>query len=82
MAAARPQAGALTAAYSTLSPQLVGTRKEKAVDWQPIRFHSSRADTVQKSPGSVTKTLRVLDMDVVRSILEELKSVDVNSDGR
>lgn len=32
--------------------------------------------------GTVTKTLRVLDMDVVKKILEELRSVDVNSDGR
>jgi hypothetical protein len=39
-------------------------------------------ETKQKSPGHVTRTLRVLDMDVVRKILEELKSVDVNADGR
>jgi hypothetical protein len=30
----------------------------------------------------VTKTLRVLDMEVVKKILDELRSVDVNSDGR
>ena len=34
------------------------------------------------SPGQVTKTLRVLDMDVVKKILDELKSVDANSDQR
>jgi hypothetical protein len=39
-------------------------------------------ETKQKSPGHVTRTLRILDMDVVRKILEELKSVDVNADGR
>jgi len=39
-------------------------------------------DVVQKKPDKVTKSLRVLDMDVVKQILEELKSVDVNSDGR
>jgi hypothetical protein len=35
----------------------------------------------QTSPGTVTKTLRVLDMAVVKQILEDLRSVDVNSDG-
>jgi hypothetical protein len=44
--------------------------------------YSSRADIVQQSPGTVTKTLRVLDMSTVRAILEELRSVDVNADGR
>jgi hypothetical protein len=43
---------------------------------------STKHETTQKSPGHVTRTLRVLDMDVVRKILEELKSVDVNADGR
>lgn len=33
-------------------------------------------------PGYVTKSLRVLDMDVVKKIQAELRSVDVNSDGR
>jgi hypothetical protein len=36
----------------------------------------------QNAPGHVTRTLRVLKMDVVRTILDELRSVDVNSDGR
>lgn len=39
-------------------------------------------ETTQKTPGHVTRSLRVLDMDVVRKILEELKAVDVNADGR
>ena len=39
-------------------------------------------ETTQKSPGHVTRSLRVLDMDVVRKILDELKAVDVNADGR
>lgn len=39
-------------------------------------------ETSQQVPGRVTRTLRVLDMDVVRNIQEELRSVDVNSDGR
>jgi len=43
---------------------------------------SSRADVVRSTPGHVTKQLRVLDMDVVKHILEELRSVDVNNDGR
>ena len=46
------------------------------------RLYSSRADIVQSSPGRVTKSLRVLDMDTVKTILEELRSVDVNADGR
>jgi hypothetical protein len=40
------------------------------------------ASTQERQPGSVTKTLRVLNMDVVKQIMEELRSVDVNSDGR
>ena len=49
---------------------------------EPRRLYSSRADIVQSSPGRVTKSLRVLDMDTVKTILEELRSVDVNTDGR
>jgi hypothetical protein len=49
---------------------------------EPRRLYSSRADIVQSSPGRVTKSLRVLDMDTVKTILEELRSVDVNADGR
>jgi hypothetical protein len=36
----------------------------------------------QKEPGHVTKKLRVLNMDVVKQILAELRAVDTNSDGR
>lgn len=36
----------------------------------------------QKVVGSVTRKLRVLDVNVVKKILEELRSVDVNFDGR
>ena len=36
----------------------------------------------QKTPGTITKRLRVLDVDVVKRISEELRSVDANSDGR
>lgn len=43
---------------------------------------STKHETLQKTPGHVTRSLRVLDMDVVRKILGELKSVDVNADGR
>lgn len=43
---------------------------------------SSSHEKIQKTPGSVTRTLRVLDMDVVKNILNELRSVDTNSDGR
>jgi hypothetical protein len=43
---------------------------------------STSHETKQKTPGHVTRSLRVLDMDVVRKILEELKAVDVNADGR
>ena len=35
-----------------------------------------------RTPGKVSKTLRVLDMDIVDKISEELKAVDHNSDGR
>jgi hypothetical protein len=58
-----------------------------AVDISEIRGmvsdgKSTIHETKQKTPGHVTRSLRVLDMDVVRKILEELKAVDVNADGR
>lgn len=37
---------------------------------------------VTQTPGSVTKKLRVLNMDTVKNILKELNAVDRNSDGR
>ena len=43
---------------------------------------SSDAETLKSKTGYVTKKLRVLDMDVVEKIKNELRSVDVNSDGR
>ena len=43
---------------------------------------SSDAETVKSKTGYVTKKLRVLDMDVVEKIKNELQSVDVNFDGR
>ena len=49
------------------------------------RFQSSQADIhlqQQRGTVTVTKQLRVLNMDVVKQILSELRDVDVNSDGR
>jgi len=43
---------------------------------------SSEAETVKSKTGYITKKLRVLDMDVVEKIKNELQSVDVNFDGR
>ena len=37
---------------------------------------------VVQTPGTVTKKLRVLNMDTVKDILKELNAVDRNSDGR
>jgi hypothetical protein len=51
------------------------------LDHTEIVRHNVEATEVRQ-PGSVTKTLRVLNMDVVKQIMEELRSVDVNSDGR
>jgi hypothetical protein len=43
---------------------------------------SSPMETIQQqTPGSVTKRLRILDVSTVQKIQEELRSVDVNSDG-
>jgi hypothetical protein len=42
----------------------------------------SSDESQKNAPGYVTRTLRVLKMDVVRKILDELRSADVNSDGR
>lgn len=43
---------------------------------------SSPAEIRKEKAGYVTKKLRVLDMDTVEKIRNELKSVDANSDGR
>ena len=43
---------------------------------------SSSAEILKQKAGHVTKKLRVLDMDTVEKIRNELKSVDANSDGR
>jgi len=43
---------------------------------------SSDAERTQKKAGYVTRKLRVLDMDVVEKIKNELQAVDANSDGR
>jgi hypothetical protein len=57
--------------------------------YHPHRFMSTMLNTTttkkvetRSNPGSVTRTLRVLDMDVVKKILADLKSVDTNSDQR
>lgn len=57
--------------FSTPAPRsqhLSDTSKHKPID--------------QLTPGTITKRLRVLDVDVVKKITEELRSVDANSDGR
>lgn len=55
----------------------------KKVDVQQSkRLNSSRADITQSTPGNITRTLRILDMNTVKQILEDLRSVDVNRDGR
>jgi len=47
------------------------------------RFFATNIDLVKTpSVGTVTKSLRVLSRDVVRQILDDLESVDANSDGR
>ena len=67
--------------------QSMSTSPPVGVDTNEIRGmvsdgKSTIHETIQKSPGHVTRSLRVLDMDVVRKILDELKAVDVNADGR
>jgi hypothetical protein len=47
-----------------------------------IRQFSAIPAAEVRRPGTVTKTLRVLNMNVVKQIMEELRAVDVNSDGR
>ncbi|GAX14045.1 hypothetical protein FisN_5Lh031 [Fistulifera solaris] len=55
----------------------------------PLTGHSYSFSTaalddavVVQTPGTVTKKLRVLNMDTVKNILKELNAVDRNSDGR
>jgi len=43
---------------------------------------SSSSEIKKDKAGYVTRKLRVLDMDVVEKIKNELQSVDANSDGR
>jgi hypothetical protein len=87
------QSGAYSKALTLLTPNLVNPRRDDGFhqrflsDSSIIRGTVSdgtpTSDEIQKNaPGYVTRTLRVLKMDVVRKILDELRSVDVNSDGR
>jgi hypothetical protein len=87
------QSGAYSKVLPLLTPKLVNSCRDDGVqhrflsDSSMIRGTVSdgtpTSDEIQKnSPGYVTRTLRVLKMDVVRKILDELRSVDVNSDGR
>jgi hypothetical protein len=49
----------------------------------PRAFSTLDPTAVVTSPsGTVSKKFRVLNVDVVKNILSELKSVDVNHDGR
>lgn len=88
-------AAAMARAFSTvqISPSLysnnVNSKKQNdrtsmLVNQQLRNFSAAFSPDVEakQNPGSVTKKLRVLDMDVVKQILEELRSVDTNSDGR
>jgi regulator of sigma D len=53
--------------------------------FQSPRFFSTApapAEIKQDSVGTITNKVRVLDMDVVKTILDELRSVDANSDER
>ena len=64
--------------YDFYSPRFFSTAIRVTVpDGMPTEL-----EIQQKSVGTVTKRLRVLDMDVVKKIQDELHSVDVNSDGR
>lgn len=85
------QAGAMTRALSTIpfNSFYSDGKKERRIVAIPritgnhqLRFASFSANAVSTKPGTVTKNLRVLDIDVVKQIIEELRSVDVNSDGR
>ena len=63
--------------HSTAALQFTSTTRGTVSDGVP-----SENEIQQKTPGMVTRKLRVLDMAVVKQILEELRSVDANSDER
>jgi hypothetical protein len=69
----------LTSAHSFSSSTFASafTTRGTVSDGKP-----SANEIQQKTVGVVTKKLRVLDMAVVKQILDELRSVDVNSDER
>jgi hypothetical protein len=80
-------AGHPKALYSAIGSQ---TSHYLQQGWKnPSTVHSYSFSTaalddavVVQTPGSVTKKLRVLNMDTVKNILKELNAVDRNSDGR
>ena len=74
-------------ASATISNTITSSHTSPASMLGPIKGTVSDGisspDEIQKeNAGYVTKKLRVLDMDVVEKIRNELKSVDANSDGR
>ena len=48
----------------------------------PRTFATLDPNAIVVEPSKLTKKVRVLDMNVVKNILQELSTVDVNHDGR
>ena len=62
---------------------LAETRSERQYSFAKRAFSSFDAGAVVKdSPGYVTKKLRALNMKTVKEVMQELKTVDENSDER
>lgn len=51
-------------------------------NFSPRTFSTLDPSAVVVEPSSITNKVRVLNIDVVKNILQELNTVDVNHDGR
>lgn len=79
MAAGRPNTFHSAMGSQAGSHLLQGWNSAKAYPFSTAALDGA---VVVQTPGSVTKKLRVLNMDTVKDILKELNAVDRNSDGR
>ena len=52
------------------------------INFYPRTFSTLDPAAIVTEPSSITKKVRVLNIDVVKNIIQELNTVDVNKDGR
>ena len=72
------QGGVIGSQVSTLQKMTASPM----TNFSPRTFSTLDPSAVVVEPSSITKKVRVLNIDVVKNILQELNTVDVNHDGR